>query len=78
MRILCQQPHCQLGLKETERTKKDCWAPKILLAGNKVRKSLRSKHVLPFMKKGRTIQKMTPRVQRTELRATELFSDLEA
>ena len=51
---------------------------KILLAGNKVRKSLRSKHVLPFMKKGRTIQKMTPRVQRTELRATELFSDLEA
>ena len=67
-------------MKRTKRgqNKKRSLNSKILLAGNKVRKSLRSKHVLPFMKKGRTIQKMTPRVQRTELRATELFSDLEA
>ena len=67
-------------MKRTKRgqNKKRSLNSKILLAGNNVRKSLRSKHVLPFMKKGRTIQKMTPRVQRTELRATELFSDLEA
>ena len=67
-------------MKRTKRgqNKKRSLNSKILLAGNRVRKSLRSKHMLPFMKKGRTIQKMTPRVQRTEPRATGLFSDLEA
>lgn len=42
--------------------------PKFLLAESRLRKVLTSKHVLPFMRKGRINQRMEPTVQRLELK----------
>lgn len=53
LRILCQQEHCQLGWKETERVqnKRVLLNTPIVQTGKQVDKTLSCKHMLPFIKK---------------------------